>query len=74
MLHWLDAEAYRKKHGKIDSDYMKQLRVLAKVKIDKLTPEEYTKLSEYAKMQIALGLYDEAFVEQRVYGLLRGRR
>ena len=47
---------------------------LAKVKIDKLTPEEYTKLSEYAKMQIALGLYDEAFVEQRVYGLLRGRR
>lgn len=74
LIHWMDAEQYRAKHGMIDEDYFNELRAMHKKIIDKLEKQGYNidGISEYASSSLEKKQYDEVYTEYRVKQLLGG--
>lgn len=68
LIHWMDAEQYRAKHGVIDKDYIPKLREKHKKSIAKLAKHGYNiyDISEYASDELKKKHYDEAYTEYRV--------
>lgn len=72
LIHWRDAEKYRKT-GAIESveeykQYLQHLRKDCKIKLDKagITAENVALISNYAAESYARGKYDEVYTEYRV--------
>lgn len=68
LIHWMDAEQYRAKHGIIDKDYIPKLREKHKKSIAKLAKNGYNvhNISEYASDELKKKHYDEVYTEYRV--------
>jgi len=77
LLHWSDAQEYRKYHGEITEDnyweYIEHLNKNRKISLDKLEKSGYNvhNISTYAEVSYKNGDYDEVFTEYRVKKLLR---
>ena len=79
-IHWLDAEEYRKKHGKFNNndDYKKYIKFLnnkCKTKLDNAGIDKYNvgEISEYADRSYRNMEYDETYTEYRVLSILKGK-
>lgn len=72
LIHWLDAERYRKLHGEIDEKYITWLREWCRKKLDKLWKSGYNirEISTYATDKLMDGHFDETYTEYRVKQLL----
>ena len=72
LLHWKDAETYRKTSKIMNQkEYLTALRIDSKKKLDKLEKQGYNIfVSEYAEMKYILGMYDETLTEYRTLKLL----
>lgn len=77
LLHWQDAEKYRKRYGDITeqnySEYIDFINRDAKKKLDKLMKKGYNigEISDYALEQYRKGKFYETYTEFRVVDLLR---
>ena len=69
IIHWKDAESYRKKVKEIkdSQEYLKYLRAKCKKKLDKLIKQGYdiNSISKYATKTNINGKYDEVYTEYR---------
>lgn len=79
LIHWQDANNYRKKFGEINNyfEYCKYLNEIYKPKVEKLIQTGYNieeDISEYAfkKLTDTRPEFDEVFAEYRVKALLGG--
>ena len=72
LIHWMDAEEYRKKVGKIDENYAKWLNKKCKNIIEKLEKKGYNirKVSVYADDSMEIENYFEAYTEYRTQKIL----
>lgn len=73
LLHWKDAEEYRKKMEITNQkDYLSILRVNSKKKLDRLEKQGYNifSISRYAAKKYLDGLYDETWTEYNVLKIL----
>lgn len=73
LIHWLDAEQYRKKFGEIDEYYTDWLNKKCKKAIDKLEKQGYNvkEVSTYAEKQFKFGKYFETYTEYRTKQALK---
>lgn len=74
LIHWQDANNYRKKFGEIDnySEYCDYLNKIYKPKVEKLIQKGYNikDISRYAKSKYYDNEFDEVYDEYRVIQLL----
>lgn len=71
LIHWKDAQAYRRKYGRIDQYFFIKLRKYCKKKLENLPRAEYTKISEYGLRQLSKELFEEPFTEYRIWRILK---
>ena len=76
LIHWQDANNYRKKFGEINNyfEYCKYLNKIYKPKVEKLIQKGYNinDISKYARTKMAGREFDEVFDEYRVKCYLKG--
>lgn len=76
LIHWQDAEKYRRKYGEITdfNSYVEYLNKKFAPKLEKLQKEGYNifDISNYATKSIRGGRFDEAYTEYRVKKFLKG--
>lgn len=76
LIHWQDANNYRKKFGEINNyfEYCKYLNKIYKPKVEKLIQKGYNinDISKYARTKMAGHEFDEVFDEYRVKCYLKG--
>jgi len=74
MVHWKDAQAYIKEHGKIENEatYIVEMSKRCKKKLDRLRINEYNigEISRYAKQEYKINRFDEAYTEYITKNLL----
>lgn len=74
LIHWQDANNYRKKFGEINNyfEYCKYLNKIYKPKVEKLIQKGYNikDISRYAKSKYYDNEFDEVYDEYRVIQLL----
>ena len=72
LIHWMDAEEYRKRFGKIDKNYTVWLNEKCKKLIEKLEVKGYNirEVSVYAKDSMDMENYFEAYTEYRTKKIL----
>ena len=77
FYHWLDAQAYREKHGEITAEtydaYEDFVQKRAKKALDKLANSGYNihEISEYANEAYEQGIFDEVYTEYRILKALK---
>lgn len=74
MVHWKDAQAYIKEHGKIENEatYIAEMSKRCKKKLDRLKISEYniSEISRYAKQEYKKNRFDEAYTEYKTKTIL----
>lgn len=74
MVHWKDAQAYIKEHGKIENEatYIAEMSKRCKKKLDRLKISEYNigEISRYAKQEYKKNRFDEAYTEYKTKTIL----
>ena len=75
LIHWKDAEEYRKT-GKPIENYMEWINQKCKAKVDKLSQDGHDVygISNYASTMLELQRYDEAYTEYRAGKALGGNK
>lgn len=74
LIHWMDAEQYRKEYGEIDENYLVWLRKKCRKRLEELSKSGYNiyEISKYASDKLKEGKFDEVYTEYRVKQILGG--